>query len=118
MISKFVNLTRLLPIRALSSSTRTTPLIVQKFGGTSLGTPQKLEKILAIVHQHYPKNNVIAVVSGKENERESNKDGRCMVRILRRRLQCLGVALANCRGGLKMDRRKRKRNLKIKVYKL
>jgi aspartokinase len=37
---------------------------VQKYGGTSLGTPAKLEKMLGIVQQHYPKNNVIAVVSG------------------------------------------------------
>ena len=53
-----------LPFRAFSNGAAKTPLIVQKFGGTSLGTPAKLEKMLNIVKQYYPKNNVIAVVSG------------------------------------------------------
>jgi aspartokinase len=43
---------------------RALPLVVQKFGGTSLGTPAKLQKVLSIIHQHYDKSNVIAVVSG------------------------------------------------------
>jgi len=39
------------------------PLIVQKYGGTSLGTTDKLEKVLKCVQKYHGENRVFAVVS-------------------------------------------------------
>mmetsp|Transcript_11823 Transcript_11823/g.13626 ORF Transcript_11823/g.13626 Transcript_11823/m.13626 type:complete len:504 (-) Transcript_11823:1299-2810(-) len=44
-------------------------LYVQKFGGTSLGTPEKMEKVRNIVQKfHGPNRNVVAVVSALSSE--------------------------------------------------
>lgn len=47
------------------------PLVVQKYGGTSLGTPEKLEKVLNIVNTWHEKGRVIAVVSALSSETKS-----------------------------------------------
>lgn len=47
------------------------PLIVQKFGGTSLGTPEKLEKVLTIVSKWLATNRVACVVSALSSHTKS-----------------------------------------------
>jgi aspartate kinase len=50
---------------------RTTPLVVQKFGGTSLGTPEKLEKVLNIVTRWHEQGGVACVVSALSSHTKS-----------------------------------------------
>ncbi|EDQ92671.1 uncharacterized protein MONBRDRAFT_22547 [Monosiga brevicollis MX1] len=47
----------------LDDSKNHVPIVVQKFGGTSLGTPEKLEKVLNIVGKWHRDNRVACVVS-------------------------------------------------------
>lgn len=62
--------------RRLHAATRTCappppparPLVVQKYGGTSLGTSSKLEKVLDIVGKQHRDANVVAVVSALSAE--------------------------------------------------
>lgn len=49
--------------RAFSTGGFRKPLIVQKYGGTSLGTTDKLEKVLKCVEKYHGPNRVFAVVS-------------------------------------------------------
>ncbi len=46
-------------------------IVVQKFGGTSLGTPEKMDKVANIITSHYSEEenkNVVAVVSALSSE--------------------------------------------------
>jgi len=57
--------------RLLSGSAASGSVIVQKFGGTSLGTPEKMEKVTSIIKSHVDEDkgkNVVAVVSAISSE--------------------------------------------------
>jgi aspartokinase len=56
--------TRWQPTRRFNASDADQPpIIVQKFGGTSLGTPEKLEKVIKIVSKFHAESRVACVVS-------------------------------------------------------
>jgi aspartate kinase len=60
--------------RYLSASTRhlePSPIIVQKYGGTSLGTSEKLEKVVNIVSKFHADNRVACVVSALSSHTKS-----------------------------------------------
>ncbi|GAB5358970.1 hypothetical protein AAMO2058_000504600 [Amorphochlora amoebiformis] len=59
-------------LRAFSTKISSSkPTIVQKFGGTSLGTPEKLEKVRAIVCDWHKKSKPLAVVSAMSSYTKS-----------------------------------------------
>lgn len=47
------------------------PIIVQKYGGTSLGTSEKLEKVMNIVRQWSPDNSLAMVVSAFSSDNKA-----------------------------------------------
>lgn len=61
MLSRFVSPS--VRLFSTSATPKTLPLIVQKYGGTSLGTSAKLEQVLGCVQKYHGENRVFAVVS-------------------------------------------------------
>eukprot|EP00050_Salpingoeca_kvevrii_P011611 m.16746 g.16746 ORF g.16746 m.16746 type:complete len:505 (+) comp3531_c0_seq1:166-1680(+) len=65
--------------RGLVAAPRPPPLVVQKYGGTSLGTAEKLNKVLRIVEQWHAKGRVVAVVSALSSETKSEGTTSCLL---------------------------------------
>eukprot|EP00808_Paulinella_micropora_P015020 g37593.t1 len=57
-------------LRHYTAAANSKPLIVQKYGGTSLGTSEKLDKVLSCVKKYHGDHRVFAVVSALSSHKK------------------------------------------------